>query len=74
MGNRAKARERRGAGDKKKKAGTEVTGEVICGGEREERGGGVLTEFELIRQQNLSAVRFCAVSSSNVCVCVCVTM
>lgn len=40
MGNRAKARERRGAGDKKKKAGTEVTGEVICGGEREERGAG----------------------------------
>lgn len=34
------------------------------------RGGGVLTEFELIRQQNSSPVRFCAVSSSNVCVCV----
>lgn len=39
--------------------------------EQDVRGGGVLTEFELIRQQNLSAVRFCAVSSSNVCVCVC---
>lgn len=52
-----------------------MTGEVICGGEREKRGanpgggagragreeqdvrgGGVLTEFELIRQQNLSLV------------------
>lgn len=36
--------------------------------EQDGRGGGVLTEFELIRQQNSSPVRFCAVSSSNVCV------
>lgn len=59
-----------------------MTSKVICGSgrkkrgneaDREEqaiRGGGVLTEFELIRQQNSSPARFCAVSSSDACVCV----
>lgn len=61
----------------KKKAVSEMTSKVICGSgrkkrgneaDREEqaiRGGGVLTEFELIRQQNSSPARFCAVSSSD---------
>lgn len=74
----------------KRKAGTAMTGELICGSEREREkrmrksrrlidreaqditGGGVLSEFELIRQQNSSPVRFSAVSSSNVRVQVCV--
>lgn len=67
-------------------AGTEMTGKVICGIEKEERGaggkrkadrqreeqdirgGGVLSEFELIRQHYSSPVRFCVISLSNVCV------
>lgn len=50
----------------------EERGRLIDREEQDVRGGGAHTEFELIRQQNLSPVRFWAVSSSNVCVCVCV--
>lgn len=72
---------------RKRKAGTAMTGELTCGSEREEReesrrlidgeeqditGGGVLSEFELIRQQNSSPVRFCSVSFSTVRAQVCV--